>query len=503
MKKFLVFTLMAVMLITLLSGCGGGDQTVDPPKRDTINVSIVQQIPTADPQENFLIQGDQVLFQTYEPLIYIAENAVVQPKLVENYKISNDGLTYTFNLRKDVLFHNGEKMTADDVVFSFNRALEFAHIINQLPNYKEIKKIDEHTVTIHATSVSSTFINGISRVHILSEKAVTEAGEDFGIKAVDSGTGPYRQTYFKGDDRIDLEAFDDYYLGAPAIKKATFHLITDASTLATAFQAGELQLSTIPEAYWEEVHGSGKYNTFLAPTTHTTYLLLNNNRAPFNDVRVRQAINYAINREEMVLLAYENLADIAYFMANPEKVFGATLDGVNKYPYNPEKAKELLADAGYADGLKITITSASIYFFEKIATIMQGYLADIGVTADIEILEANAARAKYPIGDYDIGVMGLNVKDTVDFLSAYYDTTGGNRFGQIVDPKPFEMLQKANAELDRNKREAMYKEFCQYTNDNAFFAPLFHRYLPYAWDKDLNAKIGLDYYFIYDFSWKD
>ena len=450
-----------------------------------------------------MIQADQILFQTFEPLIYIAENSVVQPKLAETYEISDDGLTYTFYLREGVHFHNGDNLTAKDVVFSFNRALDYAHIQGEFASYEGIEEIDESTVAIHSNSVSATFINGVSRVMILSERAVTEAGDAYGTEAIDSGTGPYRQTYFKGDDKIELEGFDDYYLGAPAIKHATFHLITDASTLATAFQAGELQFSTIPEAFWEDINDSGKYTTFLAPTTHTTYLLLNNGRKPFDDIRVRQAINYAINREEMVLLAYENLADVAYVMENPEKVFGATLEGVNRYEYNPEKAKKLLEESGYGEGLHVTITSASIYFFEKIATVMQRYLEEIGITSEIEILEANAARAKYPIGDFDIGVMGLNVKDTVDFMSAYYDPVGGNLFAQISDPKPYMMLQEANKELDRDKREAMYKEYTLYANEQAYFAPLFHRYLPYAWVKNLDAQVKLDYYFLYDFSWKN
>lgn len=520
MSRFKKISLLLLVLIVFLVGCAKTEVVTESNgetpatseqsstteiksevERDHVRTSYVQQVTTSDPHKNTgIIAANQILWQTFEPLFRV-EATESKPLLATSYEVSDDGLVYTFHLRENVKFHNGDPMKADDVIWSINRAMENSYYANRLNALKEIRKIDDKTIQVVLHDASAYFFNAFNEICIISKRAVDEAGEDYGTKAVDSGTGPYRQTYFKGDTKVELEAFPDYYLGEAAVKKVTFTLIIDASTLYVAFQNGELDFTTIPESNWQEVIESGKYNHELAKTDHTTYLLLNNNRAPLNDMRIRQAINYAINRDEIVIMSYEGLADIAYLMANPSNVFGATLEGFEIYEYNPEKARQLLADAGYANGLDLTITSANIYFFEKIANTLQAELADVGINAKIEILEASAARAKYPVGDYDIGVMGLNVEKTVDFMYVYYDLENGNKYMQLTDDYPRQLLAKARKEMDSDTRLETYKEFCKYINEQAFTAPLFHRYMPYAWDKDLHAEIGVDYYFLYDFSW--
>jgi len=523
MKKKNLFMIMFLLIVLLLVGCTQPETEVDVPgdvqnesddaevvsdeesppseKRDTVRTSYVQQVTTADPHNNNgIIAHNQALWQTFEPLFRVNSKEVI-PLLATNYDLSDDGLTYKFYLREDVKFHNGDTMTADDVVWSVNRALENPHYANKLAAFKEIRKVDDFTVEVETSYVNVYFFNEFNYICILSQRAVEEAGEDYGTKAIDSGTGPYRMTYFKGDERIEYEAFPDYYLGEPSIKKAIHTLVIDASTLFVSFQNGELDFTTIPESNWNEIAESGKYNLELAQTEHTTYILINNSRPPFDDKLVKQALNYAVDREEIVIMAYEGLADIAYIQANPEVVFGSSLEGIDIYDYNPEKARELLAEAGYPDGFDMTITCANIYFFEKIANIFQAELADIGINADIEIVEASAGRAKYVAGDFDVGVMGLNVENSIDFLYVYYEPEKGNKYMQVTDLYPSQLLLQARSELDEDKRMDIYQEFTEYTNENAFTIPLFYRYMPYAWDKDLNASITFGYFFYEDFNW--
>jgi len=526
MKKYLKFLLVFLSLVVILAGCAKPqaevtqapvegkkteevkteevktEEVAKPQRTDPLLASYVQQITTADPHKNTgILAANQILWQTFEPLVRVLADRELM-LVAESYEVSEDGLVYTFNIRKNAKFHNGDPVTADDVIWSVNRAIDTPYFASKVASMKAISKVDDQTVKLELSYANPYFMNGFSEVCIVSKRAVEEAGEDYGTKAVDSGTGPYRQTFFKGDTRVDLEAFPDYYLGEAPIKKATFTLIIDASTLYVAFQNGELNFTTIPESNWAEMVATGKYDHGLMETVHTTYLLINNSRPPFDNQLVRQALNYAINREEIVLLAYENLADVAYLQSNVANVFGASLDGIEKYEYNPEKAKELLKQAGYEKGFDMTLTSANIYFFEKIANAVQAQLKEVGIKVTIEILEASAARAKYPAGEFDLGVMGLNVDKTVDFLYVYYDPVNGNKYMQVTDTKPMELLEAARHELDPNKRLEIYKEFNQYTNDQAFTVPLFHRFLPFAWDKDLNIKLGSDYFYIYDFSWK-
>lgn len=520
MKKYIKFLLVLLSFVILLTSCSKPTQTTPEPtqdknteqvqpgdisktqRTDPILTSYVQQITTADPHKNLgILAANQILWQTFEPLVRVFSDKELM-LIAESYEVSDDGLVYTFHLRRNAKFHNGDPVTADDVIWSVKRASETPYFAVKLESMKDVSKVDDHTVKLELTYANPYFMHGFSEVCIISKRAVEEAGEDYGTKAVDSGTGPYRQTFFKGDTKVELEAFPEYYLGEAAIKKATFTLIIDASTLYVAFQNGELNFTTIPESNWQEMVDAGIYGNGLMETDHTTYLLINNSRPPFDNKLVRQALNYAINREEIVLFAYENLADVAYLQSNVANVFGASLDGIEKYEYNPEKAKALLKEAGYENGFDMTLTSANIYFFEKIANAVQAQLKEVGINVKIEILEASAARAKYPVGDFDLGIMGLNVDKTVDFLYVYFDTEKGNKYMQVTDTKPLELLEAARRELDPNKRLEIYKEFNQYTNDQAFTVPLFHRYMPYAWDKDLNVELGVDYFYLYDLSWK-
>lgn len=517
MNKYIKFLFISLSILVMLAGCtqsqteatetiveetdSGGDESEPVDRTDPLLTSYVQQVQTADPHANVgILAANQILWQTFEPLVRVLHDREVM-LLAESYEVSDDGLVYTFHLREGVKFHNGDEMTADDVIWSINRATDTPYFASKVTALSDLRKVDDYTIEMELSYANPYFMNGLSEICVVSKRAVEEAGEDYGNTAVDSGTGPYRQTYFKGDTRVDLEAFPEYYLGEAPIKKATFTLIIDASTLYVAFQNGELNFTTIPESNWQEMVDSGEYEYGLMETVHTTYLLINNSRPPFDNKLVRQALNYAINREEIVLLAYENLADVAYLQANVNNVFGATLEGIDKYEYNPEKARDLLKEAGYEDGFDMVLTSANIYFFEKIANAVQAQLADVGINVSIEILEASAARAKYPNGDFDLGVMGLNVDKTVDFLYVYFDPEGGNKYMQVTDTYPMELLEAARFERDVDKRLEIYKEFSQYINDEAFTVPLFHRFIPFAWTKDLNVNLGVDYYYIYDFSW--
>jgi len=229
MKKYLKYFLLLVSLVIILTGCTKPQtevtqapeettkteevttvETTKPQRTDPLLTSYVQQIQTADPHKNLgILAANQILWQTFEPLVRAFSDRE-QMLVAESYEVSADGLVYTFHIRENAKFHNGDPVTADDVVWSVNRAIETPYFASKAAPMTDIIKVDDKTVQVNLEYANPYFMNGFSEVCIISKRAVEEAGEDYGTKAVDSGTGPYRQTFFKGDTKVDLEAFPDY-----------------------------------------------------------------------------------------------------------------------------------------------------------------------------------------------------------------------------------------------------------------------------------------------------
>jgi peptide/nickel transport system substrate-binding protein len=239
MKRRILFAIIAAVLIVAVPTTAFS-QSKKSTSRTDVNLSLVGVVSTLDPFKTSLTVDLMLFKQIYESLYYIDDYAKPHGRIASSHTTSPDGLVYTFNLRKDAFFHNGDPVKASDVVFSFKTAIASPVLAPYVNVIKEVKKIDDSTVQITLKQPYTPFLNNSSQVFIVSEKAYTAAGNKFGATITGAGTGPFKVVKYDGNTRIELEAFPKYYLGEAAIKKVTFIPMSDQSTGLIAFENGEL-----------------------------------------------------------------------------------------------------------------------------------------------------------------------------------------------------------------------------------------------------------------------
>jgi ABC-type transport system substrate-binding protein len=500
MKKSV--SLLLIAFIVLLSLAAAPAAKGGAPRTDVKVCGNI--ISTLNPYTTTLGADVQLQSQIYESFLYLDDYAQPQPRLAERYTISKDGLVYTFYLRKGARFHNGDEVKASDAVYSFNSAMKSANMSAYTAPIKEVKAIDAYTVAITLTDTYVPFLINTFQIRIISERAAKQAGDRFGLDNVACGTGPYRITSYEPKSRIILEAFPDYYLGEASIKKIIYETITDASTQLIAFENGELDFLSIPTANWKTIESSGKFTTFLAPVSKVCYIALNfYMNGALKDKNLRQAVQYAIDRDAIIAAAYGGIGETAWHMVNPKFVAGAPADSFS-YRYDPKMAKELMAKAGYANGVDLgTLLCPSSSYYPKVAQVMQALLAEVGMKVKIITMESASASASARTGAYDLYINQNTFVMDYDAFSRYCHSRNLSAMVVKYNSKELDALFDAGAaEMDSKKRNDIYKKADNWIQDFAAHIPTFYPNTPYAWNKNLNAKVGLYYYYVYEWSWK-
>lgn len=511
-KKHLLFVAAILIVTVLFSGCStdtdgptGGSET-----RTGINIPLDSIGNTMDVHASTLRVDSAVTRQFAEGLFHIEDDGTVIPRLAESYTVSDDGTVYTIKLQEGVKFHNGDELKASDVVWNFRRAIDNMHRWENVQDIVDVKAIDDNNVEFALEAPSSIFLYNLTQVQIVSEKAVTELGDMYGSVVDKAGTGPYVLTKYDQNTEILLEAFPEYWRGEAKIKNIKFVPMTDSSTQLIAFENGEFDFAQIPTADWETIVATDKYTTIKAPGLHQSYIGINVGKdSPIANEKVRQAIGYAMDKESMVAIATDGFADVANYMMRPGLLEGAVEHG-SYYTYNPEKAKELLAEAGYPNGFDLGVIeaiSSANGRYVKIAQVLEQNLADVGITSKIEIGEtASMLPAWKTDRKYDIFVSGFTPSFSYYEFKGYVfsemDLQVQLNYNDDIDTAFIdESFDKAISELDNEKRAQIYADVDQYLVDVAAYVPIMHVNSLYAWNKDLNATAPIRYYNIYNWSW--
>lgn len=527
-KKILVILFLALTfaLIPVFSGGSKENEAVSAgEKKDTINLTLNQVVETLNPFDSANIVDMQLFCQLYETLFFLNDDGELEPRLAESYTISEDGLTYTVKIREGVKFHNGKTMTAEDVAWSLQYSLKdgpFTKKRNSLADFESATAVDESTVEIKSSVKSAAFMSNIALYgYILCKDEFLAAYDNgiLGIEWVPFGTGPYVVSSYNPDSMIILKAFDDYYRGKARIENVNYQILSDNNTISVAFEAGDLDFIVVPTARWASLSMDDRFNTYLSPTQHTSFFHINtNNNDALSNKLVRQAISYGIDREAMVIIAYDGIAEPAYCMFNPSTVYGGfTVDemaaaGMNTYEYNPEKAKKLLAEAGYPNGVDIgTIVCINGSYWEKMSTAFQDNMADIGITVGIELADSAAARSRRKDHDYNLATTGTNYSPDASYGYQYFRVVTDEEKAQGVyseldlhNQELNDLYIQAMAETESEKRRELWLEINGILQDEMYSIPTFYKSIPYAYQKDLVCEeINTNYYYIYNFYWAD
>ncbi len=431
--------------------------------------------------------------QVYEGLVTINEDCTdIIPCLATDWSVSEDGTVYTFNLLPGVKFSDGTPVTGADWEWSFYRARDtetsaYAFVAEAID---KVEATDAQVV-ITLKQPWAPFLAQLCNFNmVVGSKAYYEkVGEEF-YNMNPLGTGPYMLKEWVRGDRLDFVANPYYHEeGYPKTANLQIKIVSDDNTRLMQLQSGQIDIADdIAMSLLPVVENDPNLNLTMFASTQIRYLILNTTKAPFDDVKVRQALYYALNKQEMSdVIAGEFGAPVAALVSETQgKWWNSDIPVIG---YQPEVAKQMLADAGYPNGVDFTVSIRSgSAVYEQAAILMQAQVAEAGFNMQIELLESAALSDKYKslnhqatilqwVDDYidPSGVTGWTVD--YDQCQAWY--TGLN------DVELDELNTAANAEMDEAKRVSMYWEIQQRINDNANVIPLFRNGFAFAAAKNI------------------
>jgi peptide/nickel transport system substrate-binding protein len=505
MKKncflFLLFTL-------LICSCENKRDKAELLRERVLNLTILAPLTTVDPHDTTNLQDIIFHKQIFEPLLFQNEaTGEFESRIAEKYSISEDALSYTFNIRKNIKFHNGKDLKAGDVVFSFKRAAESNKVKSYLSSVEDITAFDDYTVIIKLTQADAAFLSSQNMIFIVSEEEVKQQGSAFGSILTLAGTGPYFLTSLKLDEEWTCDAFGDYYRGEAAIKKLRFVPITDTSSAMLAFESGLLDWFIAPISKWEALSANPRYNTEIVPANHISFICINPLNKPLDDDNLRKAIAYAIDKEAMNLAVFGGNAFNADFLVAPMNT-AAPVTGIT-YNYDLKKAREYMAKSSYPNGTNIgTINCSAGGNYEKMAVVLQTNLAAIGLSCSINRLDSNTNLEYGRTQRFNLLVTGSEIVSDYNYwriyahskaAGTYYVKFEGNKF----DYRKMDRLwDEGIAVKDVEKRMEIYTELNDMIMETATMLPVLYRVQTYVWVKDL--KVPVNYHMfpqLYEWSW--
>ncbi|AQQ54585.1 ABC transporter substrate-binding protein [Planococcus lenghuensis] len=498
-RKKLTLTTMSLAALTLAAcsseDAGGAEEALE--AQETFIFARGGDAVSLDPAEVTDTESENVSQSILETLTTFEEGTTeVAPMLATDWEVSEDGLTYTFELREDVLFHDGTEFTAEDVVYNFERwaagdADSFPMYGNvfggfegdESHDFASVEAIDENTVEFNLTKTQPTFLKDLALTpfSISSPEAIEEFGAEYGSNPV--GTGPFIFGEWQRNDRIVLNAFEDYWLeDHPKVSQVIFRTIPENSARLNSLLSGEVDMinGVDPENY-ETIEENPDLKLLSRPPLNIGYLGLTVTREPFDNPLVRRALNHAVDKEAMIEAFFGGQA-IPAKNPIPPAVAGYN-DELEPYPFDPEKAKELLAEAGYPDGFEMELYAMPVarpYMPDagRVAEYLQSSFADIGVTAEIVTFEWATYLEKAKNGEADaflLGWTGTN-GDADDFIYSLWhgENIGSLNSTQYDNPELNAILEEARTITDQEQRNELYREAQEIMHEDAPIIPLVH-----------------------------
>jgi len=478
---------VAVAVVAALTACSTGDRVdLGGDSSGNLVAAIAGEPDQLDPQKTSAYFSFEVLENVFDTLVEPDANLEMRPALAESWTVSPDQLVWTFHLRRSVTFHDGSPFTADDVVYSYRRIIdqELANA-DKLSAVTGITAADPSTVVItlkQPTPNLLTNLGGFKGLAIVQRRNV-ESGE---IATHPVGTGPFAFQSQKSGDSIILKANPTYWAGAPKVSGVTFRFISEPSTALSALQAGEIDWTdSIPTQRVAQLKDDDSITLATTASNDYWYLALNEARAPWNDVRVRQAIAYAIDRDAIVQATSYGTA-VANQLAIPQG--NPWYTPYDAYRHDVDKAKSLLADAGAAPkSLDMLVTNE---YPETVtaAQIIADNLAPLGITVNIRTVDFATWLDEQNNGHFDMLMMGwLGNIDPDDFYYAQHHTNGSSNAQKFSNPEVDRLLDAGRVEINRNARAGEYAKAATIIADQVSYIYLYNPSVIQAWTTRLSG----------------
>ena len=481
MKKRLTAFLLAALMCTGLCACGSkaespSQSATAPPASSTesankaanaVTVGIAQDLDNSlDPHKAVAAGTKEVMFNVFEGLVKPTSNGDLIPAVAENYTVSEDHLTYTFTLREGVKFHNGDAVSAEDVVYSLKRVAAPTETgvvqVEALSIMADVAAVDERTVAITLTEPSNEFISYLTVAILPADYTEQDT------KPV--GTGPFTFASRSAQENIILAKFEEYWGQKAYLDQVTFRIIENAEGLLMGLQSGAIDICSHLTTTQVSQLSDSEFSIAQGNMNLVQAMYLNNAVAPFDNVLVRQALCHAIDRQMILDLAFDGYGTLIGSSMYPAfgKYFDDTL--TNHYAYDVDAAKALLAQAGYPGGFDMTITVPSNYQpHMDTAEVVVEQLKAIGVNAVIQPVEWETWVSEAYVGrNFQATLVGVDASTmTARALLERFTSTYSKNFINYNNAEYDALFAQAQACYDDAEQTALYKAMERNLTENA------------------------------------
>jgi len=446
-RKYLAMLLITVLSVALFAVSG-------------VLVMAIETEPVGfDPTLVTAFASHRVLENVYDGLLKYDENMNLIPNLAVDFEVV-DPYTIVFEIREGVKFHNGESLTVEDVLFTFERIRDpevKAPAATYYGEVESIKVIEGNKVEfkLKIPMASSLLPNFAGVNSAILSKSFVESGAN--LQLVTNGTGPFFMAEFVAGNYITLRKY--FVEGLPYLSEIKMMIMPEEVTRVSALRNGDVDLAKISEPLSLRQLPSDRFKIYRTPVLSYYLLGFNTTRGPLSKPEVRNALNYAVNREMIVKAVAFDEATITGPL-NPELDFWALQPNeFEEYTYNPAKAKQLLTEAGYPNGFEFEIVAAQRYNFDKVAQVIQAQLAEVGVTAKINIVEWGIFISKWRESDFDsfISMNSGSIDPDIQF-NRTFRTGGSTNVFLYSNPEVDELLDRGRSESDIVARQKIYGE---------------------------------------------
>ena len=489
MKKLTLLIAVLVASAALLHA--GGRGAARPAEPGDLNRGIIVAIgsdpPAIGPARHNALTGFYMTTMSFNGLFRIcAETLEPVPDLVANWRAVSDTV-FEFTIHQGIRFHNGEVMTAEDVVASlyYVRTHPQAAVAHRSIVAKEV--VDRYTVRIDTGEPNSMFFNDLAnQANFIMPRSLIQAGNDFNVNPI--GSGPFVFQEWVRGDMIVFTAFEDYFdrARAPRVASVTFRVIPEGFARTIALETGEIHYNVILQSSdITRMRANPNITTMLTPGAQHNILYLNNELPQFNTVYKRRAIGMAIDKEALALVAFDGFVDHTS-VQGPTVFVGAT--EVGTYSFDPSGARALLAQHNINPATLGFQIIASTPPRAAMAQVVQANLADIGIPVTIIQQDVPTTQARLNAGEFEAAFMGFTQPTLLGYLRAKFHSSniGTTNRSRVNNPELDRLIDQALAEvIDENRRNALVSQALVLANQNAYQIPTHMAMLTRAWSADL------------------
>lgn len=443
---------LGIIIVFLLAGCSAS------PVKDSLVVGIPTDPDGFHPHQSVAAATAEIAFNIFEGLVKAAPDGGIIPALATSWEISSDGLQYTFTLREGVKFHNGREMTPADVVYCLSRLTD-SEVTAKSRDFSGVLSIKAQgsQILINLAKPDAAFLALLTEFGASIYPPEAEAQ----LSTEPIGTGPFVLTKWEPNNLLTLVKFEQYWNPEyPKLREVTLKIVPEPTTAVNSLRTGHIDLvPRLEPDYLHQVENESDLKIIDSPMNLVQLLAVNNAVAPFDNVKVRQALNYAIDRNQIIQGAAWGKGNAIGSNLSPA-MDAWYIDLTGMYPHDPAKAKQLLAEAGYPDGFRAKLHLPAPYPLHRGAgEIIADQLSAVGINLDIQVIEWGTWLEQiYTNREFELTVVGFTGKLDPHTVLNRYQSSSSRNFGNFINSEYDALLAQGLAETDTDARVAIYHQ---------------------------------------------